>query len=273
MVVFFSTCFLAAKSALLIEGSTIQHSFWALIKINIIVRFYSLFLPPAVGPEMVRWYKITKNQSGKVFFMAASLFERSGFILVALLAGAFFLYLSPSSHKIADLQARLLPVLLILIVLMIFLHIFFLSKKIHHIGRKILIFLVPGVVLKQHLIDIYDKFFLHNRSTRLLVGITGLSIGWHIFFLVRTYLLFLSLSLPLGFLDVAWMSSLVFLLQILPVSLAGLGVREGAFAYMFTKIGLPPEQGVAVGLLFFSQFLLLAAIGGVLEFLEPVEKK
>jgi hypothetical protein len=107
----------------------------------------------------------------------------------------------------------------------------------------------------------------------LLVGITGLSIGWHIFFLVRTYLLFLSLSLPLGFMDVAWMSSLAFLLQILPVSLAGLGVREGAFAYMFTKIGLPPEQGVAVGLLFFSQFLLLAAIGGVLEFLEPVEKK
>ncbi|MDY6832174.1 MAG: UPF0104 family protein, partial [Thermodesulfobacteriota bacterium] len=74
----------------------------------------------------------------------------------------------------------------------------------------------------------------------------------------------------LGFLDVAWISSLVFLLQLLPVSLAGIGVREGAFAYMFIQVGLPPEQGVAVGVLFFSQFLLVAALGGVLELLDMV---
>jgi len=269
-LVLLSACFLAAKSALLIQGSTIHHSFLKLIKINIISRFYSLFLPPAVGPEMVRWYKITKNQNGKVFFLAASLFERAGFILISLCVSAIFLYLSPSSKKLEALQAGLLPILLSLIIIMLGLHLFFLSKKLHGTGRRILVFLIPGLAIKKRLLEFYDKFFLHNRSLRLLVGITGLSIGWHVVFLLRNYLLFVALSLPLGFLDVAWMSSLVFLLQILPVSLAGLGVREGAFAYMFAQVGLPPEQGVAVGLLFFSQFLLLAAIGGLLEMFEPV---
>lgn len=272
IVVLLSTSFLAAKCFLLIEGSSIQHSFWALIKINIISRFYSLFLPPAVGPEMVRWYKITKNQSGKVFFMAASLFERAGFILVSLLASAVFLYFSPSSQQIEPLQRNLLPPLMALIALLFSLQFFFLSKSLHGLGRRLVFGLLPDSSIKNRMLRLYDNFFLTNRSPRLLVGITFLSIGWHIFFLVRNYLLFLALSLPLGFLDVAWMSSLVFLFQILPVSLSGLGVREGAFAYMFLQIDLPPEQGVAVGLLFFSQFLLLGGIGGIVELFESAKK-
>lgn len=268
ILVLLSTCFMAAKYTLLIQGSSIHHSFWALIKINIVSRFYSLFLPPALGPELVRWYKITKNQSGKVFFMAASLFERVGFILISLLTGAFFLYFSPSSSRIEALQEKLLPLLLLLIFMMLVLHIFFLSKKIHAFGHRILLALIPELAIKDRLLEIYDTFFLYNRSTRLLIGLTSLSIGWHIFFLVRNYLLFVALSLPLSFLDVAWMTSLVFLLQILPVSMAGIGLREGAFAYMFAQIGLQPEQGVAVGLLFFSQFLLLGGIGGLLELLD-----
>jgi len=270
IVIFLSTGFLAAKCRLLIEGSSIRHSFLSLVKINIVSRFYSLFLPPAVGPEMVRWFKITRNQPGKVFFMAASLFERAGFIFISLLAGAVFLYFSPSSQKITELQSRLLPLLLLFMMLSLLLHAFFLSKSVHQLGHRILEKLIPPVGIKVRLLEWYSRFFLDNRSARLIVGITSLSIGWHLFFLVRNFLLFLALSIPLGFLDVAWISSLVFLLQLLPVSLAGIGVREGAFAYMFIQVGLPPEQGVAVGVLFFSQFLLVAALGGVLELLDMV---
>jgi hypothetical protein len=121
---------------------------------------------------------------------------------------------------------------------------------------------------KNRLLELYAGFFLNNRSVKLVIGITSLSLGWHLFFLVRNFLIFLALSIPLSFLDVAWMSSLVFLLQLLPVSLAGIGVREGALAFMFVQVGLPPEQGVAVGVLFFSQMLLLAVLGGLLELTE-----
>lgn len=265
VLVLLSNCFLAAKCSLLIEGSTIRHSFLSLVKINIISRFYSILLPPAVGPEMVRWFKITRNQQGKVFFMAASMFERAGFVLVSLAAGAVFLYLSPSSQKIAELQVKLLPPLVILIALVILIHVFFLSRTAHRWGGVMLAKIIPVLRLKPQLMAIFGSFFLNNRSPRLVIGITALSIGWHLFFLMRTFLLFLALSIPLGFMDVAWMGSLVFLLQLLPVSLAGIGVREGALAFMFVQVGLPPEQGVAVGVLFFSQILLLAGVGGLLE--------
>jgi hypothetical protein len=76
-------------------------------------------------------------------------------------------------------------------------------------------------------------------------------------------LIFVAPAIPLGFSDVAWMSSSIFLLQILPLSLAGIDLLEGAYAYVSALIGLPAEQGAAVGLVFFSQFLLMAGLGGV----------
>ncbi len=260
-----STCFMAWKCMLLIEKSPIRCSFWELVKINIMARFYALFLPPALGPEMVRWYKITRDGPGKTFFMAGTLFERAGFVLVSLLVSALFLYLSPFSREIAALRDRMLPLLAVMVLGTILAQGFFLSTTLHQAGGRILSRLLPAMRIKQRLLDLYDQFFLSNRSVRLVAGMTVLSIGWQVFFLLRMYLLFLALSIPLGWVDVVWMSSSIFLLQMLPVSLAGIGLREGAYTYVFALIGLPPEQGAAVGLLFFSQFLLMAGLGGLLE--------
>jgi hypothetical protein len=65
-----------------------------------------------------------------------------------------------------------------------------------------------------------------------------------------------------------WIGSLVLLLQTIPISFAGIGLREGAYAYLFTFFNLPPEKGVLIGIFFFSQMLIIAFVGGILEFFE-----
>jgi hypothetical protein len=65
-----------------------------------------------------------------------------------------------------------------------------------------------------------------------------------------------------------WMVSLALLIQVVPVSLAGLGLREETYAYLFTLFNLPAEKGILIGLLFFSQLLLFSIFGGLLEFTE-----
>lgn len=67
----------------------------------------------------------------------------------------------------------------------------------------------------------------------------------------------LSLAQALG------MVPAVMLLQALPISISGLGVREAAFAVGFTRAGLPADQGVAVSMMGFVATLLLAGIGAV----------
>jgi uncharacterized membrane protein YbhN (UPF0104 family) len=98
--------------------------------------------------------------------------------------------------------------------------------------------------------------------------ILGLSLAGHIFFLCRLFALVKSADLPLSFLDVSWMGSLVLLLQVLPISFAGIGMREGGYAYLFTAFKLPPEKGVLIGILLFSQMLIIAIIGGICDLVE-----
>ena len=68
--------------------------------------------------------------------------------------------------------------------------------------------------------------------------------------------------------DVTWMGSIVLLLQILPISFAGIGVREGAYAFLFTLFDMPSEKGILIGILFFTQMVIFAIIGAILNFFE-----
>ena len=87
---------------------------------------------------------------------------------------------------------------------------------------------------------------------------------------VRTIQLLLGTQMSL--LQVAWVSSLVFLLQALPISIAGLGVREGAYVYILSLYGFSTDLGFALGLLFFTHMLVFAAIGGILNVTEALSQ-
>ncbi|MEJ7584068.1 MAG: lysylphosphatidylglycerol synthase domain-containing protein, partial [Acidimicrobiales bacterium] len=49
--------------------------------------------------------------------------------------------------------------------------------------------------------------------------------------------------------------------QVLPVSISGLGVREGLFVLFLRPLGVPPDQAVALGLLLYALNLLVSLLG------------
>ena len=53
----------------------------------------------------------------------------------------------------------------------------------------------------------------------------------------------------------------VLISQLLPVSIAGLGVREGAFVLFLTPLGVPAEQAVALGLTLYALNLVTSLVG------------
>lgn len=50
----------------------------------------------------------------------------------------------------------------------------------------------------------------------------------------------------------------------LPVSLNGIGLREGGYLFLLTRIGISPEKGIAFGLLWFMVVALDSLVGGLL---------
>lgn len=259
---------LACKYHLLIRGTSINRSVLSLVKINLISRFYALLLPSAIGPEAVRWYKITGNKKGRAFFLASTIFERLTFLLILHLFGLIPLYFYSSHPEISTLRSQILPAVSVSLGLLCIGTAYFVVPVTQSFFNSIIDRTV-GTRWKSQAIDSFrQNFSLHNPTASLYSHIFSLSLVWQMFFLCRLFVLFKATGLPLTLLDVAWIGSLVLLLQVIPVSFAGLGVREGAYAYLFTVLGLPPEMGVLVGILFFTQMLIFAGFGGLLELTE-----
>lgn len=78
-------------------------------------------------------------------------------------------------------------------------------------------------------------------------------------------------GIHVGFGETLWAFCLAGLVQLVPLTICGLGLREGALMYALPRLGVPAERAVAAGLLIFSVTLLLSVAGGVLAFYERRE--
>lgn len=268
IVMLANTFILAKKYLIVMNPSGIYQSFLKLVKINLICRFYSMFLTSAIGQSVIRWHISTKNQQGRLKFLAVIFFERATFIfaLCSIVTLTLILAQPPVPREIAG--SIFIPLSLLL--LGSALYFFFLNFSVFFnwfnrilstISRK------SESMLVGKLIDFARMFSIYQGKIRFLVSSLFLSFVWQLFFLLRVHLLMVSADVHLDFIDVSWMASLVLLIQVLPISINGIGLRETAYAFLFGIRGLPPEKGILIGILLFSQMLLISAIGGIVQLL------
>ena len=70
-----------------------------------------------------------------------------------------------------------------------------------------------------------------------------------------------SLSVPIGFWQLALIVPMSLVVQMLPVSMNGFGVREATFAYYFTRMGLSIEQALLVSFVGAAMMLVFSISG------------
>jgi len=268
LIALLSNVFIAGKYHILIKNSPLDHSLLSLVRINFISRFYALFLPSAVGREFIRWMKVTRNQQGRASFVASIIFERLTFLLVLILCGSIPLLMYRSMPAIAALRLRLQPWVILALGIIAVLMSFYMSASIRSLGKSIVGRIFNQFYNRFNMGLFFESISLNKMKTVYYAAIIGLSFVWQIFYISRLFALVKAAALPLNLIDILWMGSLVLMLQTLPISFAGIGLREGAYAYLVTLYGLPPEKGVLLGVLFFSQMLIMAFVGGILELMD-----
>jgi uncharacterized protein (TIRG00374 family) len=130
--------------------------------------------------------------------------------------------------------------------------------------------LVRRILQRLNLIKIADKmerirgailqFALAKQAIfKLLV----LSLFFQIVGIVVIFLVGRAVGIELGIGYYFIYIPLITALAVLPISVLGIGIREGAFVFFFAQAGVPQAQALSLSLLLFSQSLLMALIGGV----------
>ena len=72
-------------------------------------------------------------------------------------------------------------------------------------------------------------------------------------------------AIPVSYFTVVFFYSLAVILIIVPVTVAGIGLREGGLAYLLVQAGGDPEKSLAASLISLAVLIAIAIVGGLIE--------
>jgi|GEM_PF-1686792 len=100
---------------------------------------------------------------------------------------------------------------------------------------------------------------------RALLQIGTLAVASNLLRIIVYYLLAQSLGLRVSLVTIGWIRSAMMIATMPPVSVSGLGLREGVALLLLSRYGIAAEQIVAFSLSVFTVSTLFALMGGVFE--------
>jgi hypothetical protein len=100
-----------------------------------------------------------------------------------------------------------------------------------------------------------------RRHPGAAAGVLGVATIYQLSTVAAVYLATRALGLHLPVAAVLAFAPVVAIAQVLPVSLNGLGVREGAFVVFLGPLGVAAGQAIAVGLLVYAMTLAVSLLG------------
>lgn len=222
-------------------------------RFNLIGSFFNQTLPSAIGGDAVRLWLVGRGPSGWRAATYSIFVDRAiGLIALALLVVGSL----PWSYRlIADPYGRLALLAVDLAALAA--------------GGG---FLLLGQLQWPWLRKLWGAHHLHacsritshsifNRTRGPRIAVLSLVI--HLLAVVVAWFAVKAIAAPVRFSDIFLLIPPVMLITMLPISIAGWGVREASMALAFGYAGLATSEGVNVSLLFGAAFFVVGALGGM----------
>ena len=245
------------------RASGLKLKFWKLVQVNLITRFYTIALPRGASAA-IKWHHYKKGGSGHAA-AALLLFENLVSIFTLFLSAAIILGIE--FKQTGRIGYFLFPLacfgsVTTALILLPFLHyptamIFIRIKNFLFKGSERL----SGTLNK--LIDAIINY--HTITARRVGSIFLISVFGYVFFILSAWVLAEGMGLGLGLLAIAWVRSLTLLVALMPITVAGLGLREGALITLLSAYGVSPSAAFAYAIASFVIQLFLGLVGAVLE--------
>jgi uncharacterized protein (TIRG00374 family) len=230
-----------------------------LAKSYLVGTFFNIFLPTRFGGDVVRILDASKYSKSLVKSSAIVLVERSTGIIV------LFLFALVASLFRLDMASRI-PMIweafLIGFVGLAAAAFFFLP----FVGRRLEKLPEKGLLgtFKQKLIALRTTIIFYKNKQKEFSQATVWAFLLQLNVVLYYYLIGRALHLTIPLLDYFIFIPIVLLIQILPVTINGLGLRELAYIEIFRFYGLPAETAVSFSVIEIAFGLIVGLIGGAI---------
>lgn len=233
-----------------------------LFAISCIASFYGLALPGTLAGGAVRWHRLSRKGRTLVRSLAAILLDRllDTVALVGCGLGFWFVGTRAGAHATFG---WLLGALLAGLVLAT--HLLLHPRVMLAVWGRLERLPMPAWLwgrLRQFQEALRRYHALPGRVVRQLLL---LSVARHLIGAAGLLAFAQALHLSLSWMHVGWIRSLMMIIAMLPISLAGFGVREAGAVFLLGLYEVPASAAVAWSLLSFTRTLVPAGLGALLE--------
>ncbi|WP_454064823.1 lysylphosphatidylglycerol synthase transmembrane domain-containing protein [Candidatus Nitrospira salsa] len=255
----------AGQLKMFTDNHQMHVSFMRIIGINFSTEFYNLFLPGYLAGGAIRWHKLSKDNKKRAEAFAALILNR---VVNALTLALFGLICwtfdrTISTHEYYGLFFLILSVGFLC--LYTFLFSSYVTAAFQIVSQHVFFQRLPTPIVRSLSQLIQAAVEYRKLSVREHSVILVLSCLWHV--LIGLFFVFLAraLDIDLSFESLGWIRAILGFLLLLPISVSGFGVREGAIIFLFTDFGIAPATALAFSFLVFGRTLLLGLIGAFVE--------
>ena len=221
------------------------------IRFSVIASFFNQVLPSTIGGDGLRvWLTARSGASWKQATYSVLLDRFIGLLALALLVVGCL----PWSLKLVQNEhGRLVLILLAA------------ASLCAALGFVAFGFLTWAPLLRwwptRHLIQMAETVRKVFASVPLLLVVMALSLAVHLLSVATGWCAAMAIDSPFRFADALVLVPPVILISMVPVSIAGWGVRESALMVAFTYAGLPEGDGLLVSMLYGAVLFAIGVFG------------
>ena len=254
----------AVRIKIIADAQALRLSIKTIVSILLSTSFYGLLLPGVLAGGAATWIKYVQHGADASRALACIVINRATEILTTVSVGISFWMIDRKLVGLPDgVFLPLAAITLLSIYALIFGRAHYLSVVVSH-GMR-LASLKNNVLYGKLVAFANDVARMRELRRGPLVTMLVASLAQELLGATAMFCFAQALNLELGFYTVAWMRAGVYLVVLLPLSLMGLGVREGILVLLTAPYGVMAPRAIAWSFLIFFGTLAAALGGGLIE--------
>lgn len=242
-----------------LNAQRVRASLPKLISLYLIGLFFNLVLPSGFGGDVVRIYELSQYSSRTASSITTVFMDRlSGFLALFAIATLALTF----SYRLVPPEVGVTIIAIFLASLLGTGALFSRPLWRRLKGLPILSSLARREGVKE--------LYLSAQSYTLtpFVEALSLSFAFNLILVFMNYLAALSFGVRISFWYFLLFIPIISFLLVLPISLSGLGVREGAYIYLFSRVGVPSSSALAISLSVYAVSVATGLIGALIYAVE-----
>lgn len=259
-----SVCINAIKWHLVLPNTDLR----LMVSLSFKAQFYSTVLPGQLFGEVSK-VALWSDKNERVTNVIASVaFDRITGLIGQLLIGIVGVYISVNSNIIEN---KWIVVLLVLIIIAL-LYVSSSDYIMLIIHRVIVLIGRFSVTIGNRCDELYNAWCYYSKDRYILIKSVLLGAFNQLLGILSVWYLSVNSGIDVSIWDYCWMMPLMAIILLIPISFAGIGLRDASLATMLALFGVSAGKALVLSITLLLAQIVAAVIGAILAFIHPKDK-